>query len=731
MVRAGDSNIRVTDNRAGNRSNHTDTASVIRTPENQLYYSITNQESRKLLARDLVQIANLIFNKLPADRIRIHLQRELLLEALNLLAKDSVDPLLVRQETVQYYLNEFFELMREIDSYSIDDRGTFLEMGLARNLKKFIKHLNNATNRSILMTEFFRLNEIDAQLQNMDPNEFHENLHFHIDLDSETVQSFRYEIWEVLNRYDASSATAPKDEDELFEEVQAQRTSFLAALSPDVLAAYVETERILYEVAPLAATPEDEYFMEQIEDDYYPHIFDALTQFKGSVIDFQHKETVVLESIKQFKIIQLGLQKIIDRTVANRLTSIKSQTDFLKNKVLGNDSLTLSSKEADDEIDATLEEAKRIREELYKQHVAPVLEKNKAEHDAAVVQNREEYEAELVNKQATYDSMTVSQKASFDAKVAFYRAENVQQKVDFDSQLVQQKADFDAQLASNKREIISGYKKELALRTDGFKKTLIALKNQHKDEIAALEEDNERISGKYQAVLQVMDKKETSEYHNLLIEDELGRQYEETLSKYEAQIVELKSEAEQLRTIAAENYEKTSVSPEAKKQPSIWYKGESYNSSGEQLEGSNLAQEELRGEWQSLNTKILSTEKIEVGTTLADNLKKPKQQIASSREAIEKLAQADREAQAYHESQAYHEARLLREVYEQYGNSMNFEEADDEDDDDFSFSDGLSSKEKMDQEETERQKRSVASRSYRNAKHHNRHQQIRDYTEGI
>jgi hypothetical protein len=553
VVKVGNSEIQVSDNRAasiikGGSFEISDVDAVVRLDDNCVSYAITNHDARRLLAHDLHHVIAVVFKELPDNRTRIHQQREYLEEAVGLLAKDLVETLLVRQETIQYYLNEFFTQMQEIVTYSKDYKSSIWELMIARSLKKFIKNMNNATNRSVTLTEFPKL----AQIAEVDAD----SLRFIIDfspLASVTGNYVSDGVREVFGHKELEAAnTADKRTSQM------KRTDLLHSLSPDALNAFTDTELLIVEVTPLATTPEDEYFIEQIEKDYYPHIFDSLKQFEGSAIDFQDKETVVLESIKQFKIIQLGLQKIIDNTVARKLTTIKSQTDFLRNKVLGEKSLSLSPKEAEEEIEATLEEAQRIREGLYKKHVAPVLEQNKNDYDAALVLNREEYNEELVQNKASYEKLAGEQKADFDKQVSFYREENLLQKTNFDEQLAQQKTNFDDQLAAIKKELVSSYKKELAMRTDGYKKSIRALKNQHSAEIASLEEDNARVLGKYHELLsEAKDSSQSSldeDYEEMFLQheeayDRLEKESADKLHSYKAQIAQLKCEIDRLESL--------------------------------------------------------------------------------------------------------------------------------------------------------------------------------------
>jgi hypothetical protein len=386
---------RAVSNVAGSSIEHTP---VFRFDENKTAYSLMTHDSRRLLANDLQHVVHLTFDAIPHSRRnnRIYQQKDYLLEAVGLLAKEDNGTLVMRHEEIQGKLNKFFALINKINVYSITQQDYFSELYMSHYLKRYIKSLNALTNRRLTIREVFDL----AALQLTD------DLYFHIDSSELQHSSLQRSLTDHQNSF--HKVVTAKAMTEMAEEKKKQE-KWLANLSPDLFAVYKETEERIAEVAPLITSPEDEYFIEQIQNDYYPHIFASLRNLARTENDFSHKESVVMESIKQFKIIQLGLERIMDRAVAQNLNSIRSQTDFLMNKVLGENALTLTPEKQDEALEATLEEAQRIREELYKKHVAPVLEKNRQEYEEKLAEleeadrlARSEFDKELFLKEESH-----------------------------------------------------------------------------------------------------------------------------------------------------------------------------------------------------------------------------------------------------------------------------------------------------------------------------------------
>lgn len=58
--------------------------------------------------------------------------------------------------------------------------------------------------------------------------------------------------------------------------LETARENLLSNFSHSLLLEYQATDMLLSEAASLNSTPEDEYFIQQVTDDYYSQIFSAL-----------------------------------------------------------------------------------------------------------------------------------------------------------------------------------------------------------------------------------------------------------------------------------------------------------------------------------------------------------------------------------------------------------------------------------------------------------------------
>lgn len=353
---------------------------------------------RSALADDLRSVIDSIFSRIPAKRIYLHDEKDYLLDAIYTLKKDEKAPtIFVHREAIQNHLNKLPAILDEILLYSAGGRKIHQELFITWNLRGYIGKLKSLLNRPITRAALDKLSSGKNDLVITLSGEFS-----YLGMDSSNPVSQR-------RRNNERKELAQQKAEAQQEKIILQ--DWLVNISPDLLVAYRETEDIFTEAEALAATPEDEYFLEQVNADYYPHIFESLGKFEGGNADFDVKELVVVESLKQFRIIQLGLQKIIDNAVAQNLTTIKSQTDFLRNKVLGERSFSLTDDEAEVVIDNSIEESQRIREELYKKHVAPKLETNRQEYEASLAAQKTAHEAVLIRERAMHKTDLMDQKA--------------------------------------------------------------------------------------------------------------------------------------------------------------------------------------------------------------------------------------------------------------------------------------------------------------------------------
>ena len=369
VVKVGNSVIQVTDKRSGSRQ-HIE----------GVKYSIILDETRQLLADDLKQLIDSVFSLYGDDRVRITQHLATLKEVVGLFAIVKERNLHARLDDIQHRLDQLLDLLLKLDAYSSDRKSLFYDWALDQDLKSITKKLLNVLSLRLSPREETSLEYVDFQT------------HRYLTVD---CSNFSPSINESFAYREVETEKKPVYDDK-------KQREWLASLSPDLLSAYTETEDFIREVTPIAVDAEDQYFIEQIYDDYYLHIFESLKSLSDSKTEFAHKETVVVECIKQFRIIQLGLQKIIDRAVEQRLSKIKSQTDFLRNKVMGSNAFSLNPEELESAVDSSLEESQRVREELYKLHVAPILEQNKKEYEEALERQKTTYDESLKRQEAAH-----------------------------------------------------------------------------------------------------------------------------------------------------------------------------------------------------------------------------------------------------------------------------------------------------------------------------------------
>lgn len=341
-----------------------------------LKYVIRNRDSRQLLAAHMQKAATIAFADIPGNCDTLRNEIVYLNEALELLSKERIAALLVRKKHIQKSIYDFFEIMEAIRSYPTEPISFFKERKLRNALRRFINNLNDQTNLRLSSNESFDMQHIDLSTD------------YHVlFINLRKINPAFHVVFE--GRYFKDSERQ-KDHT-----VQQLREALLAQFSPELLFAYREAESLLEEAEGLATTPEDEYFIEQISKDYYPHVFEALKNIANDSADFAQKETVVSESLKQLKIIQLGLHQIIDASIANSTNTMKSQTDFLRNKVLGSQALNLTANEIELAVDSSVEEASRLREELYMKHVAPQIEHTRQDYETKLAAMQASHEAEM------------------------------------------------------------------------------------------------------------------------------------------------------------------------------------------------------------------------------------------------------------------------------------------------------------------------------------------------
>jgi hypothetical protein len=414
-------------------------------------YNIMDHNARVSLVYDLLEIISTVFNAVPKKYRRVHEQRIPLIRAVGLLEKENNTTLLLRKKKIQSSLDNFFGCMSYLVSYALQssrsrDGYDLDDFFLAWRLKRFVKRLTQLANTSPKREKDF--DTVDRLIdfyhnedgQNNSNFSFSSNFYFYAE-----YSLMSDDLLKLLSR-PSLHATAMTQQQQTGVETKKKVEAWLAAMSSDLLAAYKDVETTLAEVTPLVSSSEDEYFMEQIHKEYLPQIFTALKNFDVQSVDFHDKETVVSESIKQFKIIQLGLQKILDGAVAKRVKAVTSQTEFLRQKVLGENALSLTPSEADKAVQISLDEANRVREELYKQHVAPILNTNREEYENKLAEEKSSLSMELAQERITHQKELGRQELAL-------RQQLDQERIDFQRKLSEQKTEYKKELAELKNSL--------------------------------------------------------------------------------------------------------------------------------------------------------------------------------------------------------------------------------------------------------------------------------------
>lgn len=366
-------------------------------------YGIHQHESRKLLASHLKQVITRAY-KFLAYGSSLREELSYLNESVGLLAKEKTGTLLVRQGEIQQCIDEFFDLMENLRAYadatsSHKELKPSVERKMGKALRKFTAKMNKATNVSLRPFEETILRDIERQ----DTVKF-----FYVSLNL-ISSPFR----PIFDGYCSSAESSEKQ----------TRLNLLNQFSPALATAYQETESLLTETRTLKNSSEDEYFIEEVTKDYYVHIFENLQNVSQESADFLRKEAVVTESLKQFQIIQAGLNKIIENSIDNNLNQMKSQTDFLRNKILGSRAFRLSPSEMEKEVQEKIEQGKQLREELYKNHVAPQIEQNRLEYEAQLTAMQAEHQKEMAMMQEKYEEQIKTLEEDSASLRAFYHRE--------------------------------------------------------------------------------------------------------------------------------------------------------------------------------------------------------------------------------------------------------------------------------------------------------------------
>lgn len=389
-------------------------------------YNVTVRDDTVALADDLSVMTEILFDILPANYY-MKKSKASLLEAVENIRSYSMTSVIYRADNINRLLKDYIDTIiafqriksegtHENGSRNFDFKGEYYHRSYydqARNLKNFTKALH----KNIRPLTTREGNELEAKLYSLTAESIKMDgtaspvvsvfLPLR-DLNDDSIRVFndkRSSRGGTVGKCRPIKAGMPQLDDTKEKETE----DWLKSISLDAFNAYIKTQETLAEAVPLLDNTEDKYFVEQVHADYYPHIFAALKKYDTENSDFEHKEAVVTESIKQFRIVQLGLQKIIDGSVTRHMNSLQSQTEFLRTKVLGDAGLSLTPNEVDTLIEDSVEEANLIREELYKKHVAPILEQNKQEYREALsnveseaVQKLQKMEKEIAEWESRY-----------------------------------------------------------------------------------------------------------------------------------------------------------------------------------------------------------------------------------------------------------------------------------------------------------------------------------------
>lgn len=355
-----------------------------------IIYDVTTDD-RFALSETLLNIAKMVFAISLKNHNSLAHQKMYLLEAFELIGKDHPNTIIYRAEAINEQLVVAIDLLNTLwvdgnDSFSSDRK-------LLKATRKFIEKLNKLTNRSLKP-------EQHDMLATSPPGPTMITL-WTSHLEKSLVKCL-HQIHPNMFEFVKDEQTLKAEAEKAAEEKEIELIRWLKLASPDVLDSYRQTQQTLSEAASIMDNAEDEYFIEQVKTDYYPQIFTTVKNCDDN--DFHNKQVIVEEAVKQLKIIQLGLQKVIDGTANRQAKNFLSQTNFLRSKVLGNQSLSLTSQEADELVDISVEEINRTREEFYKRHVAPVLEKNKQDYEEAIHAKGTEFEEALAMQEAEFQA---------------------------------------------------------------------------------------------------------------------------------------------------------------------------------------------------------------------------------------------------------------------------------------------------------------------------------------
>lgn len=301
--------------------------------ENKVQYNMANTQGRHELSYTLSILSEVIYKVIPEHSWRLRIEWNFLSRAFHQTQNMQKETFDYRLDSLQTLLNELPDLLssihRNYSSILYPDSKT--ERTLRRELKQFHKRFDLQI-RPLSTGEFRKLRETESKKRI--------DLTFDFALLDEAIEASVRRILSVVGLCD------PLPQTKTIEVSPRQKhgtEEWIRLFSQDILESHLEVQEMLKQVQSRLTNAEDEYFVEQVTNEYYPIIFEAIQDCEDSKIPVNVKKQVIAESLKQFKFIQLGLQNILDSIVETRVSKFKQQTDFLRATVSKENSLSFAN----------------------------------------------------------------------------------------------------------------------------------------------------------------------------------------------------------------------------------------------------------------------------------------------------------------------------------------------------------------------------------------------------
>ena len=294
-------------------------------------YFLNSGESRRSMVNDLQQAVRAAVRDSGPLTTTLQAQQDRLLEAIDKIdQKDQAEfvdqsILILRYRQIENAVNELLDCLAEMSS-AAGRRGFWQEAGMVRSLKKAAARFDRALHKPVGISELTRSGELITDLKTM----IEEKGGIEILIDTTRLHS------KVAQHFGTLERKARVDE------AEKKTLDLLASLSPDLLNAYTKTRDLARKVLKMdGISPEDQLFIEQVGTHYFPEMFKALEKASARSADSPHWKKVVRECITQFELIQTGIQKAVEGTLRQEVSAMQTQTQLLRNKVLGNEGSSL------------------------------------------------------------------------------------------------------------------------------------------------------------------------------------------------------------------------------------------------------------------------------------------------------------------------------------------------------------------------------------------------------